>query len=179
MIANGPISFYGTQIDPFTLNHTVGVAPFVSLGWVSKRPLYGTAPANAPGAQEPQPTDILCFQLDSLAVADLNNAIGSGFFTIAMTKDLWAAFSGSTANGNPQLVLDVEPAATPIPGSLPLFVSVIALIPWRLTEAAGDKLRSSCGSHWRITVLDVTTGLGLGCHRIDSEQWQLSDLSLE
>ena len=51
--------------------------------------------------------------------------------------------------------------------------------PWRLTEAAGDNLRSTVDHTGALRSSTSPSGLGLDCHRIDSEQWQLSDSSLE
>ena len=72
---------------------------------------YGTGTAGSPSQPvDFHPTDILDFQLNSAAIADLNSAIGNGPFSIGATKTLSEIFSGSEANGNQQLVLEVSPS---------------------------------------------------------------------
>jgi hypothetical protein len=108
------ISFFNLTIDPFVLNHTVGVAPQSIWDDLGSGVLYGGGTLGS--GSEILPTDIFGFYLNSSAIADLNNAIGSGFFSIGATKDLREVFSGSSANGNQQLVLDLAPVASvPIP----------------------------------------------------------------
>jgi hypothetical protein len=73
--------------------------------------LYGQGQVGSP--QNPlniQPTDLLTFQLNSAAVAALNSGIGNGLFSIGATKQLNEIFSGSEADGNQLLILDVSPA---------------------------------------------------------------------
>jgi hypothetical protein len=109
------ISFFNVTTDPFVLNHTVGIAPQSIWDDLGSGVFYGGGTLGSLGS-EVLPTDIFGFYLNSSAIADLNNAIGSGFFSIGATKDHREVFSGSSANGNQQLVLDLAPVASvPIP----------------------------------------------------------------
>jgi PEP-CTERM motif len=76
-----------------------------------RRCAAGTGTAGSPSQPVNfNPIDILEFQLNGAAVADLNNAIGNGLFSIGATKELREIFSGSGANGNQQLVLEISPS---------------------------------------------------------------------
>jgi PEP-CTERM motif len=88
------------------LNNTVGLATQSIWDDLGNGTLYGTSQVG--GAINP--TDILSFQLNGAAVADLNAAIGHGLFSISATKNLNEIFSGSIANGNQRLLLELSPA---------------------------------------------------------------------
>ena len=103
----GLISFFDVNTSASVLNHTVGIAPLAIWNDLGSGVTYGTGTAGSPSQQW---TDVLDFQLNSAAVADLNNAIGSGLFSIGATKALREIFSGSGANGNQQSVLEVSPS---------------------------------------------------------------------
>lgn len=133
----GLISFFGATINPFVLNHTVGVAtPAIWDGLASGTP-YGTFSVQS--STEVLTSDIFTFQLNGAAVADLNNAIGTGFFSIGAAKELNAIFSSSEANGNQQLVLETSPAITPLPAAFPLFATglgAMGLLGWHKKRKA-------------------------------------------
>jgi hypothetical protein len=145
------ISFFNVTTDPFVLNHTVGIAPQSIWDDLGSGVIYGSGPVGS--GSEILPTDIFGFYLNSSAIADLNNAIGNGFFSIGASKDLREVFSGSSANGNQQLVLDVAPAASvPIPDvgtGLPglFFASVILLAYWR--RLSQNRLATPRGPEWQ------------------------------
>lgn len=102
----GLISFFDVSTDALVLNHTVGIAPLAIWNDLGSGVSYGTSPSGSPSS----PTDILEFQLNSAAIADLNKATGNGLFSIGATKTLREIFSSSGANGNQQLVLEVSPS---------------------------------------------------------------------
>ena len=107
----GLISFFDVGTNASVLNHTVGIAPLAIWNDLGSGVSYGTSTVGSPSQPVSiQPSDILDFQLNSAAVADLNTAIGNGLFSIGATKALREIFSGSGANGNQQLVLDVSPS---------------------------------------------------------------------
>jgi hypothetical protein len=83
------------------------------------------------------PTDILDFQLNSAAIADLNNAIGNGLFSIGATKALSEIFSGSGADGNQQLVLELSPSV-PEPSTWAMMIlgfAGIGFMAWLIAES--------------------------------------------
>ena len=107
----GLISFFDVSTNALVLNNTVGTAPLSIWNDLGSGVSYGTGTAGSPSQSISfQPTDILDFQLNGAAIADLNNAIGNGLFSIGATKALREIFSGSEANGNQQLVLQVSPS---------------------------------------------------------------------
>jgi hypothetical protein len=103
----GLISFFDVNTSASVLNDTVGIAPLAIWNDLGSGVSYGTGTAGSPSQQ---PTDIFDFQLNGAAIADLNNAIGNGLFSIGATKALREIFTGSGANGNQQLVLEVSPS---------------------------------------------------------------------
>ncbi|MEH2534414.1 hypothetical protein V1277_006290 [Bradyrhizobium sp. AZCC 1588] len=104
----GLISFFDVSTHALVLNNTVGIAPIAIWNDLGSGSLYGTGLAISP--TEIFPSDQLTFQLNDSAIADLNNAVGGGLFSIAATKDLREIFSGSVANGSQRLVLQISPA---------------------------------------------------------------------
>jgi len=79
----GLISFFDVSTNASVLNHTVGIAPLAIWNDLGSGVSYGTGTAGSPSQPAScQPTDILDFQLNSAAVADLNNSIGDGLFSI-------------------------------------------------------------------------------------------------
>jgi hypothetical protein len=107
----GVISFFDVSTPATVLNHTVGTASQMIWNDLGSGTLYGQGHIGSP--QNPiniQPTDLLTFQLNSAAVAALNDGIGNGLFSIGATKELNEIFSGSEADGNQLLILDVSPA---------------------------------------------------------------------
>jgi hypothetical protein len=107
----GLISFFDVSTSASALNHTVGIAPLAIWNDLGSGVSYGTGTVGSPSRPIVfQSTDILDFQLNSAAIADLNNAIGNGLFSIGATKALREIFSGSGANGNQQLVLELSPS---------------------------------------------------------------------
>lgn len=107
----GLISFFDVNTSASVLNHTIGIAPVAIWNDLGSGASYGTGTAGSPSQPvDFHPTDVLHFQLNSAAIADLNQAIGTGLFSIGATKALREIFSSSGANGNQQLVLEVSPA---------------------------------------------------------------------
>ncbi|MEH2499552.1 hypothetical protein V1294_006031 [Bradyrhizobium sp. AZCC 1678] len=102
----GQISLFDVSTSPILLNNTVELATQSIWDDLGNGTLYGTSQVG--GAINP--TDILSFQLNGAALADLNNAIGHGLFSISATKVLNETFSGSSANGNQRLLLELSPA---------------------------------------------------------------------
>ena len=141
----GLISFFDVSTSATVLNHTVGIAPLAIWNDLGSGVSYGTGTAGSPS--QPinfQPTDILGFQLNSAAVADLNNAIGNGLFSIGATKDLREIFSASGANGNQQLVLEVTPSVpVPLHPSWPLTLLGFAGIGF-MAYRRKNKISPSC-----------------------------------
>jgi hypothetical protein len=106
-----PVSLFDVNTDPFILNHTVGIAPLAIWNDLGTGNFYGSGTVGtAINPLEILPTDIISFQLNSLAIADLNDAVGNGLFSIGASKQLNEVFSGSSANGNQQLVLESSPS---------------------------------------------------------------------
>lgn len=101
----GLISLFGVSTSPSVLAHTVGLAPVGIWNDLGSGVSYGTTLASP----QLQQTDFLSIQLSGAAIADLNNSIGNGLFSIGITKELREIFSSSGANGNQQLVLEVSP----------------------------------------------------------------------
>jgi hypothetical protein len=119
----GLISLFDVNTTASVLNHTVGIASLAIWNDLGSGVSYGTGLARSPF----QPTDILNIQLNSAAIADLNNSVGNGLFSIGATKELREIFSASGANGNQQLVLEVSTVAVPLgPSTFP--TTVLGLI---------------------------------------------------
>ena len=132
---DGLLSLYDVDTDPFVLNSTIGVATTSIWDDLGSGRGYGTYAVN--GNTPVNYEDILEFEFSAAAVEDLNAALGNGFFSIGLTKELRSIFSGSTANGNQRLVLEVAPI--PIPAALPLLMSALGLfgfIGWRRKRLA-------------------------------------------
>jgi hypothetical protein len=105
----GLISFFDVSTDASVLNRTVGFAPRTIWNDLGSGVSYGTATAGSPGQPvDFHPTDALDFHLNSAAIADLNNAIGNGLFSIGATKALREISGGSETNGDQQLVIEVS-----------------------------------------------------------------------
>jgi hypothetical protein len=102
----GQISFFDVSTSAAVLNNTAGLATQSIWNDLGSGTLYGTGQVG--GAINP--TDMLSFQLNDAALAELNAAIGHGLFSIGATKNLHEIFSASTANGNQLLVLELSPA---------------------------------------------------------------------
>jgi hypothetical protein len=107
----GLISFFDVSTNASVLNNTVGIAPLAIWNDLGSGSVYGTGIAGSPlDPQNIQPSDVLTFQLNNLTVANLNNAIGRGLFSIGASKAMREIFSGSGADGNQQLILELSPA---------------------------------------------------------------------
>lgn len=119
----GLISLFDVSTSASVLNHTVGIAPLAIWNDLGSGVNYGTGLAGSPS----QPNDILSFQLSSAAIADLNDSIGNGLFSIGASKELREIFSSSGANGNQQLVLEVSPVPVPL-GHLPWPMTILGIV---------------------------------------------------
>jgi hypothetical protein len=102
----GQISFFDVSTSPTVLNNTVGLATQSIWDDLGSGTLYGAGQVGGPI----NPPDILSFQLNGAAITDLNAAISHGLFSISATKNLNEIFSGSSANGNQRLLLELSPA---------------------------------------------------------------------
>jgi hypothetical protein len=124
----GLISFFDVNTSASVLNHTVGIAPLAIWNDLGSGVSYGTGIAGSPSQPvDFHPTDILDFQLNGAAIANLNNAIGNGLFSIGATKALREIFTSSGANGNQQLVLELSPSV-PEPSTWAMMLIGFAVI---------------------------------------------------